>query len=204
MVMFFLLQACSSMHTLQGAKTIEPDTWQIALGASMQQNNPISLSTNLPAPQMVLSTRYGWKPNIDVGTQLYLGGGAMDIRYQFAQMNDWYFAIAPTLSGLYAGVYGNVSLQVPIRAQKTLNDKWELTLGVTPTTQQFLIHLDPFQETLVSSAFGSTLRLERQGKRVRWGYTLDSQYTLGRGAPIGFCGGIDMSWIRQSKQTPSD
>ena len=81
----------------------------------------------IPVPQMVLSTRYGWKPHIDVGTQLYLGGGSMDIRYQFAQVDDWYFAIAPTISGLYAGVYGNVSLQVPIRAQTALNDKWELT-----------------------------------------------------------------------------
>ena len=200
MVTFLLLQACTSMHSLQGAKTIEPETWEIALGASMQQNNPISLSTELPVPQMVLSTRYGWKPHMDVGTQLYLGGGSMDIRYQFAQVDDWYFAIAPTISGLYAGVYGNVSLQVPIRAQTALNDKWELTLGFTPTTQQFLIRLDPFKETLVSSAVGNTIRLERQGRKVRWGYTLNSQYTIGRGAPIGLSGGIDMSWVRQSKQ----
>ena len=198
--MLFLVQACTSMHSLQGAKTIEPNTWEVAVGASLQQNNPISLSTKLPAPQMVISTRYGWKPNMDVGTQVFLGGGSMDVRYQFAQVDDWYFAIAPTISGVYAGVYGNVSLQLPIRAQRSLNEKWSLTLGLTPTTQQFIIQLDPFDETLVNSIVGNTIRLERQGKRVRWGYTLEGQYVVGRGAPIGLSSGIDMSWIRQPKR----
>ena len=156
MVVLFLLQACTACTLFKGQRLLNQETWEVALGASMQQNNPISLSTKVPAPQMVLSTRYGWKPNVDVGTQLYLGGGSMDIRYQFAQVDDWYFAIAPTISGLYAEVYGNVSLQVPIRAQTALNDKWELTLGVTPTTQQLtLIQLDPYKETLVSSSLAT-------------------------------------------------
>ncbi len=198
--MLFLVQACTSMHSLQGAKTIEPNTWEVAVGGSLQQNNPISLSTKVPAPQMVISTRYGWKPNMDVGTQLFLGGGSMDVRYQFAQVNDWYFAIAPTISGVYAGVYGNVSLQLPIRAQRSLNEQWSLTLGLTPTTQQFIIQLDPFDETLVNSIVGNTIRLERQGKRVRWGYSLDGQYVVGRGTPIGLSSGIDMSWTRQPKR----
>ena len=205
MVMLFLFQACSSMHSLQGAKTIEPNTWEVAVGGSLQQNNSISLSTNTPAPQMVLSTRYGWKPNMDVGTQLFIGGGSVDVRYQFAQVDEWYFAVAPTVSGLYAGVYGNVSLQLPVRAQRALNEKWSLTIGLTPATQQFIVQLDPFDETLVHSIFGNTIRLERQGKRVRWGYTLDSQYTVGRGAPIGLSGGIDMSWVpqRQKRNGPA-
>ena len=203
--MLFLFQACSSMHSLQGAKTIEPNTWEVAVGGSLQQNNSISLSTNTPAPQMVLSTRYGWKPNMDVGTQLFIGGGSVDVRYQFAQVDEWYFAVAPTVSGLYAGVYGNVSLQLPVRAQRALNEKWSLTIGLTPATQQFIVQLDPFDETLVHSIFGNTIRLERQGKRVRWGYTLDSQYTVGRGAPIGLSGGIDMSWVpqRQKRNGPA-
>ena len=200
MVILFLFQACTSTHSLQGAKTIEPNTWEVAVGGSLQQNNPVSLSTKLPAPQMVFSTRYGWKQHLDVGTQLFLGGGSVDVRYQFAQVDDWYFAVAPTISGLYAGVYGNVSLQMPIRAQRALNDKWSLTLGVTPTTQHFIVQLDPFDETLVNSIVGNTIRLERQGRKVRWGYTLDGQYIIGRGSPMGLSGGIDMSWVRQSKR----
>ena len=198
--MLFLLQACTSMHSLQGAKTIEPNTWEVGIGTSLQQNNPISVSTKLPAPQMVLSTRYGWKPNMDIGTQLFIGGGSMDVRYQFAQVEDWYFAVAPTISGLYAGVYGNVSLQVPVRAQREFNDKWSVTLGLTPITQQFIIKIDPFEETLVNSLVGNTIRLERQGKKIRWGYTLNSQYTVGRNTPVALSGGIDMSWVRPSKR----
>ncbi len=198
--MLFLLQACTSIHSLQGAKTIEPNTCEVAIGTSLQQNNPVSLSTKLPVPQMVLSTRYGWTHNMDVGAQLFLGGGSMDLRYQFAQIDEWYFAIAPTVSGVYAGVYGNVSLQLPIRAQHALNEKWSITLGLTPMTQQFMIKLDPFDETLVNSIIGNTIRLERQGKRIRWGWTVDSQYTIGRGIPIGLSSGIDMAWIRASKE----
>ena len=198
--MLFLLQACTSMHSLQGAKTIEPDTWEVAVGGSLQQNNPVSISTKIPAPQMVLSTRYGWKPNMDVGAQLFIGGGAVDVRYQFARVDDWYFAVAPTISGLYAGVYGNVSLQLPVRAQRELNDKWSITLGLTPATQQFIIQLDPFEETLVNSLVGNTIRFERQGEKVRWGCTLDGQYAVGRNTPVALSGGIDMSWVRQSKR----
>ena len=201
MVSLLLLQACTSIHSMQGAKTIEPDTWEVAMGASLQQNNAVSLTTRLPAPQMVLSTRYGWKPNIDVGTQLYLGGGSVDIRYQFAQFGDWYLAVAPTMTGLYAGVYGNVHLMVPIRGQTALNDKWDLILGVTPGTQHYLIQLDPLSATLPTSTLGNTLRLERQGRKVRWGFTADSLYPIGRAAPVGLSYGFDISWIRQRKST---
>ena len=72
-MVIWLLQACTSLHSIQGAKTIEPETWEVAMGASLQHNNSLSLSIGIPVPQMVVSTRYGWKPNIDVGAQLYLG-----------------------------------------------------------------------------------------------------------------------------------
>lgn len=204
-MVIWLLQACTSLHSLQGAKTIEPETWEVALGASLQQNNTLSLATNLPVPQSVLSVRYGWKPHLDVGTQVYFGGGLIDVRYQFAQMGDWYFAVAPTIGGLYAGVYGNVDFRLPLRAQTDLNDKWSMTLGVTPMTQQTLIRVEPMQETLVNSHLGTTLRLERQGKRVRWGFTTDVVGNMGRAAPISLNYGMDMSWVRQRKeQTTQD
>ena len=204
MVSLLLFQACTSIHSMQGAKTIEPDTWEIAMGASLQQNNAVSLTTGLPAPQMVLSTRYGWRPNIDVGTQLYLGGGAVDVRYQFARVGDWYLAIAPTVTGLYAGVYGNVHLTVPIRGQTSLNDKWDMVLGVTPGTQHYLIQLDPLSATLPTSTLGNTLRVERHGQKVHWGFTLDSLYPIGRAAPVGLSYGLDISWVRERKQRTTD
>jgi len=200
-MVIWLLQACTSLHSIQGAKTIEPETWEVAMGASLQHNNSLSLSIGIPVPQMVVSTRYGWKPNIDVGAQLYLGGGTMDVRYQFAEMGDWYLAIAPTIGGLYTGVYGNVDVRLPLRAQTDLNERWSLTLGMTPMTQHTLIHLDPMQETLTNSLIGGTVRLERSGKRLRWGYTIDVLDSIGRSTPISLNYGVDFSWIRQPKST---
>lgn len=200
-MVIWLLQACTSLHSLQGAKTIEPETWEVAMGASIQQNNSISLSTGLPIPQLVLSTRYGWKQHVDVGAQLYLGGGSMDVRYQFAEIGDWYLAIAPSIGGLYLGAYGNVDLRMPIRAQTDLNDRWALTLGLTPMTQHTLINLKPMQETITTSLVGGTVRFERLGKRVRWGYTFDAVGSTGRAAPVSLNYGVDFSWIRQPKSS---
>ena len=109
-------------------KTIEPKTWEVALGASMQQNNPISLSTKVPAPQMVLSTRYGWKPNVDWNPTVHRGG-SMDIRYQFAQVDDWYFVIAPTISGCMRECMETCLCKCPSEHQRALNDKWSSHLA---------------------------------------------------------------------------
>ncbi len=200
-MVIWLLQACTSLHSLQGAKTIEPDTWEVALGTSLQQNNSLSQSLGVPVPQMVLSTRYGWKPSMDVGAQLYLGGGLMDVRYQFAEINDWTLAIAPSIGGFYAGIYGNVDLRIPIRAQRDLSERWSMTMGLTPMTQHTLIHIDPLQETIATSMVGGTLRMERTGRRVRWGFTVDTVGMPGRATAPTLNYGLDLAWKKPRKKS---
>ena len=176
-----------------GAKTIEPDTWEAAVGIYATEQSHLFLR-KYPLHKWLSQLAMGGTN--DVGTQLYLGE-KHDIRYQFAQ-----WMIGTLLSHQPSLDLCRYMETCPCKHPYVHKLLW-MTHGNSPgvtLTTKYLIRLDPLQETLVSSAVGTTIRLERQGSRVRWGYTLDGQYTIGRGAPIGFSGGIDMSWVRQSKQ----
>ena len=188
-----LLIGCTSLHSMQGAKTLEPNTWEYALGTSLQNNNALSSGLGVPVPQMTVAIRYGWKPKLDVGLQAYLGGGLIDMRYEFLTVNDWTLAVAPGIGGLYGGVLGNVDLRIPIRAEKSLSDQWSMTFGVTPMSQHTFIWLPSANETLMIPNIGVSTRMVRHRNRVSVGYTIDVNQTVGRGLPPSWSAGLDWS-----------
>ena len=192
-ILALLLTGCTSLHSLQGAKTHKPKTWEYAVGTSLQSNNALSSGLGVPVPQMTVAVRYGWKPKLDVGLQAYLGGGLIDMRYEFFTLDDWTLAVAPGIGGLYGGVLGNVDLRIPVRAEKSLSDKWSITLGVTPMTQHTFVWLPSANETLTTPNIGTSIRMVRHRRRINVGYTIDVNQNIGRGMPPAWSTGLDWS-----------
>ncbi len=194
LLMWFI--SCTSVHTLNGSKTLEPDTWEFAVGTSVQNNNYLSAALGIPVPQMVVAARYGLEENLDIGIQTYLGGGVLDFRTQFAEYNDWYFAIAPGIGGLYGGVLGNVDLRLPIRVEKKLSSKWSTVFGVTPLTQHSFVWLPMANETLVQAYIGGSTRLVRHYEKINIGYSFDVLHNTGRSVLPSWSVGVDCSFKR--------
>ncbi len=135
--MLLALLACTTFSTIDGARTLDKGKWQVALAGSVQgRQNPVSTATGIPVPQAEVAVRYGLKRYVDLGTRLYVGGLAMDLRYQFHDGDTWDLAIAPGIGGLAVPLptyqTGVVDFRVPVRAQRDLGERFGWTGGLTP------------------------------------------------------------------------
>lgn len=135
--MLLSLFACTSLSTIDGARTLDKGDWQVAMAGSVQgRQNPVSTATGIPVPQGEVAVRYGLKRYVDIGTRVYLGGLATDVRYQFHDGERWDLAIAPGIGGLAVPLpqyqTGVIDFRVPVRAQTDLGDRWSWTGGVSP------------------------------------------------------------------------
>jgi hypothetical protein len=194
MVVFLLsLFACTTLSTVNGAKTIEPKTWKTGLGASLQNNNPLSTAIGIPVPQIEILVRYGLRENLDMGTRIYIGGLLFDLRYQFWQQGDWIFAIDPSIGGLYSPIGGVADIRMPIIAQKDLNEKWSFATGLTPISQNTYVFFPGMRENMKHNSMGTFVRMEKTGRTFTWGFSTDiyERTDLGIMPSINF--GIDLS-----------
>ena len=135
--MLLALLGCSSLATIDGARTLDKGQWQVAMAGSVQgRQNPVSIATGIPVPQGEVAVRYGLKKHVDIGTRFYLGGLATDVRYQFHAGDTWDLAIAPGIGGLAVPLpqyqTGVIDFRIPIRAQRDLGEQWSWTGGVSP------------------------------------------------------------------------
>ena len=194
MVVFLLsLFGCTTLSTVNGAKTIEPQTWKVGIGASLQNNNPLSTSLGIPVPQTEILVRYGLRENLDMGGRIYLGGLLFDLRYQFWQQGDWIFAVDPSIGGLYSPIGGVADIRMPIIAQKDLNEKWSIATGLTPISQNTFAFLPGMRENMKHNSLGTFVRMEKTGRTFTWGISTDiyERTDLGIMPSVNF--GIDLS-----------
>jgi len=147
MVIALLLAACSTLSTLDGAKTLAPGQASVSAGLSLQAgNNPVA-QTGLPIPQLETLVRVGIAPDVDVGFRLYLLGVGSDIRYRVWHADDWHLATGLGVSTLPLPGAGFVEAKVPLTLQRDLSrrfsvsggpravlrDQWNATVGGTIT-----------------------------------------------------------------------
>ena len=142
------LLGCTTLSTVNGAKIIEPDTWTSGLATSVQYNNPISTAIGIPVPQTEILIRHGINTSMDIGSRIYVGGALVDLRYQFWQKDGWYFAVDPSIGGLYSPIGGIVDLRMPLIAQKDINEKWSFATGLTPISQNTFAFLPNSRENM--------------------------------------------------------
>lgn len=128
-----LLAGCSTLSTLDGARTLEPGVGQVG-GALNVQSGASFLTNELPLPQVELATRYGLAEDLDVGARAWLLGVGMDLRYRFLQQGPWHVAVQPGLAAFAlpaedALSISSVDLRLPVTAELELHRRWSLTGG---------------------------------------------------------------------------
>ena len=194
--MVMLLLACTTLHTVDGAKTLEPGQWQVGAAGSLQgKQNPTSTALGVPVGQGEVNLRVGLVEDVDIGTRLYIGGVYGDVRYRFAQPGQWDLAVAPGIGGLMLPVpsfpAGTLDLRTPVRAQRPLSNRWDLSLGVTPMARNSLGAFDVL--------LGTNARLEFHTPRFYLGFGGDvySQPTYGFGT--AWVAGMDMGIRTKSR-----
>ena len=193
MILFLSFFGCTTLSTVNGAKVIAPKTWKMGLASSVQNNNPISTALGLPVPQTEVLIRYGLNEHMDMGSRMYLGGMLFDFRYQFLQKGDWYFAVDPSIGGLYSPIGGVVDLRIPLIAQKDLNEKWSFATGMTPISQNTFAFLPNIRENMKHNSMGVFIRMEKTGKRLKWGFSSDIYERTSQGLLPSVNFGIDVS-----------
>ena len=182
---------------MHGAKTIEPETWEVGFGTSLQQNNPLSVSLGVPVPQVALSVRYGLQEDVDIGTVIYAGGLLTDVRYQFWEQGDWTFAIAPGVGGLASPIGGILDLRFPIRAQRSMGERFDIVTGIVPVSQNTFVFVPSSQENYMNNYIGSFLRFQCRPGPLTLGVTLDVLDRSSRGGLPVWNLGADVSFSRQ-------
>ena len=187
--------ACTTLSTIHGAKTIEPKTWEVGVGSSVQQNNAFSAALGIPVPQLELSLRYGLKEHVDIGTRIYAGGVLTDIRYQFWQQGEWVFAIAPGIGGLAVPIGGILDLRIPVRAQRALSPKLDFVTGIVPISQNTFTFVPNYKENYMNNYIGSFVRIQYNTGFVVLGTTFDLLDHSSRGLSPSWNFGIDVSFV---------
>ena len=198
--------ACTSVATLEGARTIPKGTVQAATGTSFQLGtNAMSTGLGFGVPQQDVAFRYGKSDRVDVGLSFYLLGAYADFRYQFGRLGQWDVAVAPGIGGLglptpsYQG--GVVDLVSPIRFQRDLNSPWNITLSSSVRIRETLTRVSNDPQFSGSSSFmqvlmGGGVRLERPLKRVHLGLSVDALIQPARAIPPAVSAGVGFSWMR--------
>ncbi|HJN75196.1 MAG TPA: hypothetical protein QGF58_14810 [Myxococcota bacterium] len=146
------LLACTTLHTVDGARTLEPGQVQVgAVGSVQGRQNAASVATGIPIAQGELAFRVGLVEDVDIGTRVYIGGLYADLRYRFAQRGRWHFAVAPGMGGMMLPIpalpAGVLDFRVPVRATRELGDIWDLSAGVTPMGRRQLGAFDTYLGT---------------------------------------------------------
>ena len=137
-----LLLACSTLSTLDGARTLDPGVGQVG-GAINVQSAASFITNEIPLPQIELATRYGVADDVDIGARAWLLGAGFDVRYRFLQQGPWHVAVQPGLAAFVlpdtdlsgtepsgTGLSGgSIDLRMPITAELELHRAWSVTGG---------------------------------------------------------------------------
>lgn len=202
---------CTSIATLEGARTIPKGAVRMGTGTSLQSGtNAVSSGLGIPVPQQDLYFRYGKSDRMDVGVRFYLLGAYTDFRYQFGRLGEWDVAVAPGIGGLvlplpgYQG--GVVDLVSPIRFQRDLSSPWNVTLSGSVRIRETFTRISAGEDFSGSSGLmqilvGGGVRMERPMQRLRLSFCLDVLAQPARAVPPAVSGGVGWSWMRRTQRT---
>lgn len=169
-----LALACSTLATVDGARTLAPKQWQFTGAASLQQSASSASNAGLPLPVTEVGLRYGVAEDFDVGARLYLVGLLVDARYRFFHDGRWHAAIQPGI-GLFgfptAG--GSIDWRAPVTVEL------EVTKGFSIAAGPKLVLRDQWNNAGGEAAHrldlftGGAVLLELHRERFGWGLAVD-------------------------------
>ena len=202
-LIFLASTACTTLSTLDGARTLDPKQTQWALAGSMQRGaNPLS-GTVGALPQFELAYRRGLAPDVDFGVRLYLLGTGFDMRYRFLHQGPWHMAVQPGLfvfSLPVGGGAGQGSLEVraPITAEYELTDHWSVAAGGRLFLREQWNSLSVGDEkgvaTRLDTYLGGAARFEYHSRKFGLGTSVDLYDQQARAAGLAWSVGLDIQF----------
>lgn len=128
-----LVGGCSTLTTIEGARTLEPGQAQIGGALSMQRGGNALSYTGIPIPQLEIAGRLGVAPDVDMGLRLYLLGIGYDVRYRFYHRGRFHAAITPGLYAVWiptgATGQGSAEARAPLTVEYELSDLFSVAGG---------------------------------------------------------------------------
>jgi hypothetical protein len=203
-----LLGGCTTLSTLDGARTLPPGATQWTVAASLQRGaNPLSGSV-IPLPQVEGVWRRGLAEDVDFGVRLYLLGVGTDARYRFLHEGPLHLAVQPGLFLFFlptggAGS-GSVEVRAPLTAEYELSDAWSVAGGgrvfLREQWNSTKLGEDRGVATRLDTNLGGALRLEYHTPRFGIGYSVDLYGQQARAAPLAWSTGIDFQFRKLGKE----
>ena len=203
------LGGCTTLATLDGARTLAPKQTQWTVAASLQRGaNPLSGSV-IPLPQLELAYRRGLAPDVDFGLRLYLLGLGSDVRYRFLHEGPLHVAVQPGLFLFALPIgggpgQGSVEVRAPVTAEVELSDRWSVAAGgrvfLREQWNSSRIGDELGLATRLDSYLGAAGRFEYHTPRFGIGFGLDLYGQQARAAGLAWSTGVDFQFRRLSRE----
>lgn len=176
------LAGCTHMSTVTGAIPLAPGTGEFTGELQLSREpNLISTTTGIPLPSIAAHYRRGLSPDLDLGIHVYPLGFGADLRYRFIEVDGWHVAVAPGFTGIGLPVpsfqYAHLDLFLPVRAERAIGKGWSVAGGPGLVSRQTFLNLESEALSVATATFelyaGGGLRLQRAGKRLKLGLSVD-------------------------------
>ncbi|MFN7143088.1 MAG: hypothetical protein ACK4YP_04885 [Myxococcota bacterium] len=189
--------ACTHISTVTGAIPLEPGTSDFTGELQVARApNAISTPSALPLPAISGHLRRGLSKDLDLGIHIYPLGVGADLRYRFLEAGGWHFAVAPGFAGTGLPIpslqYAHLDLSMPLRAERLLGKGWSVAGGPGLLARQTFVAAQTDVLSTATATFelygGGGLRLQRTGKRLKLGVSVDIYVDTTRAT--GLYGGV--------------
>lgn len=207
-MIWLALIGCTTLSTLEGARTLEPGQLQVVGGLSLQRGgNPLSYA-GIPIPQLEVAGRYGVAPDLDLGFRLYMLGLGTDVRYRFIHEGDLHVAVTPGLYGFWlpgAGSgQGSIEVRTPLTAEYELTEVVSVAGGPRLVLRNQWNSIDDPEigrgsATRLDVFAGAGGRLELHPKRLVVGFGLDLYGQPTRYGGLSWSAGVDFGFRSRSR-----
>lgn len=207
--MILALLGCSTLSTIDGARTLEPGQhqWKLAIADQYGSNG---LSSAGALPQLELAYRRGFAEDFDAGIRFYLLGTMVDARYRVIHDGNWHVAVDPAFSVFFIPtVGGSVDVRAPLIAEYELT-RWLSVAGgpkVIVRSPWNRVDLGDGKHTVqgrFDSYLGGALRVEAHSRRFAFGLTGDLYGQPARASGVAWSIGIDLGFRGRTKAERQD
>ncbi len=153
-------------------------------------------STGVALPALGFHYRRGITENADIGLNAYTLGIGADLRYRFAEVGGFHFAVQPSIAGLFFPLgtvnYGALDIGFPLRIERPIGKLFSVTLAPGVVARQTFLSATTDDITTASGTFelyaGGGTRGQVAFRRVHFGLSGNLYVDTQRGT--GLYGGI--------------
>lgn len=198
--MIALLVACSTLATVDGARTLSPKQVQFTVAGSLQQGGSSLSNAGFPLPVTELGLRVGVAEDFDVGARIYPVGVLLDARYRFFHDDRWHAAVQPGI-----GLFGFPTLGGSLDWRAPVTVEFDVSRRVSLAGGPKLVLRDQWNDAGGEVAHrldlfaGGALRFEVHGERVGWGLAVDGFAQPARLAGPAWSIGTYVRWIPRER-----